>query len=285
MNPEMPRVPQPENPSEDSTSPTVPSEQVDSVIDLNTFPNRTDVHVSHQQLAFDDLETNEIYCTNCGKRTAPGGKGLLEKCTSDLLEDSPGLPGDAFTDPEYKAGPHESHKMMGDVCKVCNLNAKQDGDLIRQECIRDESDKEPSVKGRMDQIQDAVAEALKRVGDSVHKKFAELMKVGPDMEPQVKARMLVVLDFNTNRDKADSSPLHYEDTYVVSFKYILGYWKALISTTVSDGKYYEVTYNHLKKETYVDSYVKFRNQAYTDKDFFGLYDIEVDEDQPALEGL
>lgn len=206
------------------------------------------------------------------------------------------LPGNGLTDPEYKAGPHESHKMMGDVCKVCNLNRHQDAEYIRQECVRDESDKEPSVKGRMDQIQDMVAEALQKVGDSVHKKFAEIMKVGPDMEPQVKARMLVVLDFNTNRDKADSSPLHYEDTYVVSFKYILGYWKALISTTVSDGKYYEVTYNNLKKETYVDSYVKFRNVCYTDEAFFDLYDIKVettgkqleqgvDPDQPTLEGL
>lgn len=198
------------------------------------------------------------------------------------------LPGDAFTDPEIPVNPvHPSHKMMGDVCKICNLNKKQDSELMVQECIRDESDLGPTVKNRMDQVQDIVAAALQKVGDSVHKKFAELMKVGPDMEPQVKARMLVVLDFNTNRDKADSSPLHYEDTYVVSFKYILGYWKAMISTSVSDGKYYEVTYNNLKKETYVDSYVKFRNACYTDEEFFGLYAAadEGDPDQPTLEGL
>ena len=35
--------------------------------------------------------------------------------------------------------------------------------------------------------------------------------------------------------------------------------KALISTTVSDGMYYEITHNGDKNETYVDAYKKWEN--------------------------
>lgn len=55
-----------------------------------------------------------------------------------------------------------------------------------------------------------------------------------------------------------------DDVYVVWFCYILGGWKALISTTLPDGMYYEVTYNKEKAETYVDAYKKFHNVAIPD---------------------
>ena len=35
--------------------------------------------------------------------------------------------------------------------------------------------------------------------------------------------------------------------------------KALASTTVSDGMYYEITYNGDKQETYIDVYKKWEN--------------------------
>ena len=35
--------------------------------------------------------------------------------------------------------------------------------------------------------------------------------------------------------------------------------KALVSTTVSDGMYYEITHNGDKHETYVDAYKKWEN--------------------------
>ena len=49
------------------------------------------------------------------------------------------------------------------------------------------------------------------------------------------------------------------DVYVVWFCFILGGWKALISTTMPDGLYFEVTYNKGKDETYLDVYRKTEN--------------------------
>lgn len=52
--------------------------------------------------------------------------------------------------------------------------------------------------------------------------------------------------------------------YVVWFCKTLQNWKALISTTLEDGAYYEVTYDGNKKQCYVDSYVKVDNIVVTD---------------------
>ena len=38
-------------------------------------------------------------------------------------------------------------------------------------------------------------------------------------------------------------------------------WKWLLSTTLFDGMYYELTYNGDKKEFYLDAYKKFENRA------------------------
>jgi hypothetical protein len=59
------------------------------------------------------------------------------------------------------------------------------------------------------------------------------------------------------------------NVYIVQFTYILGNWKALISTTLPDGMYYEVTFNAVRDEAYVDSYKKFENVR------IGLGPIEV----------
>lgn len=47
--------------------------------------------------------------------------------------------------------------------------------------------------------------------------------------------------------------------FVVWFAFTLGNYKALVSTSLPDGRYYEVTHNHVKGETYIDTYVKIRN--------------------------
>ena len=55
--------------------------------------------------------------------------------------------------------------------------------------------------------------------------------------------------------------LHDDDAnvYVVWFAYTLGNWKALCSTDVPDGRYYEVTYDRDKGVAYLDTYVKIGN--------------------------
>ena len=58
-----------------------------------------------------------------------------------------------------------------------------------------------------------------------------------------------------------------DDLYVVWFAKTLRNWKALVSTDVAQGLYWEVTYNGDKGETYVDTYVKQGNQAIPDSFF------------------
>ncbi len=47
--------------------------------------------------------------------------------------------------------------------------------------------------------------------------------------------------------------------YVVWWSKTLQNWKALVSTTLPDGMYYEVTHNGDAGETYLDAYKKFDN--------------------------
>lgn len=58
-------------------------------------------------------------------------------------------------------------------------------------------------------------------------------------------------------DKSDSTPEF--EVYVVWQCYILGNWKCLVSSTLSDGMYYEVTYDLGKDTIYLDAYKKFEN--------------------------
>ena len=78
---------------------------------------------------------------------------------------------------------------------------------------------------------------------------------------QEKAKELVVRYFNEHRDVSDSEELSKNDVYVVWFCKTLQNFKVLLSTTVSDGMYYELTYNGDKKELYFDAYKKWENKC------------------------
>lgn len=80
------------------------------------------------------------------------------------------------------------------------------------------------------------------------------------VSPVTKARMLVFGYVKAQLEKTDTHVTFEEgEVYVVWFCKTLQNWKALVSTTLPDGMYYEVTYNGDKRETYIDSYKKFHN--------------------------
>ena len=76
---------------------------------------------------------------------------------------------------------------------------------------------------------------------------------------QEQARKIVMEYFNSHVDKTDNKQITLDDVYVVWFSKTLQNWKALVSTNVSDGQYYEITHNGDKNETYVDIYKKWEN--------------------------
>lgn len=69
----------------------------------------------------------------------------------------------------------------------------------------------------------------------------------------------VVNYFNENADKTDNVLITQEDVYLVWYCKTLQNHKALLSTNISDGMYYELTYNGDKNELYLDAYKKWKN--------------------------
>lgn len=76
---------------------------------------------------------------------------------------------------------------------------------------------------------------------------------------QKRAKELVVNYFNDHVDKTDKKTITEDDVFIVWFCKTLQNWKALVSTTISDGMYYEITHNGDKNETYIDAYKKWEN--------------------------
>lgn len=60
-------------------------------------------------------------------------------------------------------------------------------------------------------------------------------------------------------DKSDPEPEF--EVYIVWKCKALQNWKYLISSSLNDGMYYEMTYNGDKKEWYLDAYKKFENRC------------------------
>ena len=66
---------------------------------------------------------------------------------------------------------------------------------------------------------------------------------------------------NEHLDKTDGQKISEENVFIVWMCKALQNSKALVSTTLPDGMYYELTYNGDKKELYLDAYKKFQNQC------------------------
>lgn len=75
-----------------------------------------------------------------------------------------------------------------------------------------------------------------------------------------KCKELVADYTNKHLDVTDGLPeFKAEDVYVVWYVKTLQNAKALLSTPLPDGMYYEVTLNGDKNEIYFDAYKKFHN--------------------------
>ena len=86
------------------------------------------------------------------------------------------------------------------------------------------------------------------------------------MNYQEKAKQIVIDYYNEHVEKTDNKKLTESEVFIVWFSKTLQNWKALVSTTISDGMYYEVTYNGDKKETYLDAYIKWENVCVKDEE-------------------
>ena len=76
---------------------------------------------------------------------------------------------------------------------------------------------------------------------------------------QEKAKQIVFNYVKNHIDKTDNIKFTLDDVYVVWFCKTLQNWKVLVSTTLPDGIYYEITYNGNTSETYIDVYKKWEN--------------------------
>ena len=74
-----------------------------------------------------------------------------------------------------------------------------------------------------------------------------------------RAIQIVTEYINDHLDKSDSAPTF--EVFVVWKCKTLQNWKWLLSSTLFDGMYYELTYNGDMKEFYLDAYKKFENRV------------------------
>jgi hypothetical protein len=65
---------------------------------------------------------------------------------------------------------------------------------------------------------------------------------------------------NDHLDPTDGKQIGLDDVFVVWYCKALQNWKALASTTLFDGMYYELTLNGDNEEIYLDAYKKFENR-------------------------
>jgi hypothetical protein len=76
-----------------------------------------------------------------------------------------------------------------------------------------------------------------------------------------KVKELVAEYANEHLDKSDNKQITVDDVFIVWSCKTLQNNKALASTTLFDGMYYEITYNGDKNEIYFDAYKKWENKC------------------------
>ena len=72
--------------------------------------------------------------------------------------------------------------------------------------------------------------------------------------------------FNNRVEITDNMKINEDNVFIVWSCKTLQNNKALVSTNIRDGMYYELTYNGDKKELYLDAYKKWENKCIEIKD-------------------
>lgn len=78
------------------------------------------------------------------------------------------------------------------------------------------------------------------------------------------AKLAAAKNYNAHQPQRGHKPVTPDALAVVWFNKTVRNWKALVTSLVTDGMYYEVTHNGEKNETYVDAYVKVGHEKVTD---------------------
>lgn len=160
--------------------------------------------------------------------------------------------------------------------KFCGMCATDVGQVIRQELAQDAAyilpvnedtvlqhdsdqlDCQPGCpKCRVERMDESYTEKARRI-------VFEYIK--PRLE---KTDQHVAMTLNAGTpDEYKVSPKHktfsLDEVMIVWFSKTLQNWKALVTTTLPDGMYYEVTHNGTGNVTYVDVYKKFDNVVVPD---------------------
>lgn len=94
---------------------------------------------------------------------------------------------------------------------------------------------------------------------------AEIRPAEAPLPIMEEAKELVRDYVNVHLDKSDP-PVEFE-VYVVWFSKTLKNWKGLLSTTLPDKMYYELTHDGENQCTYLDAYLKIDNRKIMDEGY------------------
>ena len=94
---------------------------------------------------------------------------------------------------------------------------------------------------------------------------------------EVVCKNAIIDYFNNKVDKTDNVKIGIKDVYVVWMCKTLKNSKALLSTNIPDGLYYECTYNGEKDELYLDVYKKWENICIKSENFKEEVSLEEEE--------